>query len=53
MNREAEPAQGDQSIFGSPEPAIFLRFALELALRKYGNQTTDRDTLVDEGTRDA
>jgi hypothetical protein len=51
MNREAEP-QGDQSIFGSPERAIFLRLALELALRKYGNQAIDRDTLAGEGTPD-
>jgi hypothetical protein len=53
MNRDAEPTQGDQSIFGSPERAIFLRLALELALRKYGNQAIDRDTLAGEGTPDA
>jgi hypothetical protein len=51
MNREAEP-QDDQSIFGSPERAIFLRLALELALRQYGNQAIDRDTLAGEGTPD-
>jgi hypothetical protein len=50
MKREAEP-QGDQSIFGSPERAIFLRLALELALRKYGNQAIDRDTLHNEGSQ--